>query len=72
MYSGASSGIGAATAIQFAGQGIRLSLHGRNMDRLKDVKKQCTQEGLKGDDVCTLARNIHNESKVWFGLVCVV
>ena len=56
MCLGASSGIGAATAGQFARQGIRLSLHGRNVERLNDVKKQCMQEGLKEKDVCTRAK----------------
>ena len=63
---GASSGIGAATAVQFARQGIRLALHGRNMERLSDVKKQCLQEGLAENDVCIDLRAKQNVARTDF------
>ena len=48
---GASSGIGAATALQFARQGIRLAIHGRNEERLGITKQKCIEAGLKDGDV---------------------
>jgi len=41
LITGASSGIGAATAIHFAQLGASLSITGRNADNLKKVAKQC-------------------------------
>ena len=41
LITGASSGIGSALALLYAGPGIRLGLHGRNEARLKDVAAQC-------------------------------
>ena len=38
---GASSGIGAATAVHFAKLGYHLALCGRNMEALSDVKAKC-------------------------------
>ena len=48
---GASSGIGAATAVEFAKLGIRLSIHGRNRDRLRDTQQRCIKQGLTEADV---------------------
>ncbi|XP_014662159.1 PREDICTED: 3-oxoacyl-[acyl-carrier-protein] reductase FabG-like [Priapulus caudatus] len=41
LITGASSGIGAATAILFAKHGAKLSLTGRNLDNLNKTKKEC-------------------------------
>jgi len=41
LITGASSGIGAATAIHFAQLGASLSITGRNADNLKKVAEQC-------------------------------
>lgn len=43
IVTGASSGIGAASAILFARQGAKLSLIGRNEQRLKNVAEKCQQ-----------------------------
>uniref|UniRef100_A0A0B6ZVZ6 Ketoreductase domain-containing protein n=1 Tax=Arion vulgaris TaxID=1028688 RepID=A0A0B6ZVZ6_9EUPU len=45
LISGASSGIGAATAILFSRLGARLALTGRNEKNLKKVGEQCEKEG---------------------------
>lgn len=41
LITGASSGIGAATAIYFANLGASLSMTGRNLENLKSVAKKC-------------------------------
>jgi NADP-dependent 3-hydroxy acid dehydrogenase YdfG len=45
MITGASSGIGAATAIAFARRGARLELGARRLDRLEAVAQKCLQGG---------------------------
>ncbi|KAJ3665338.1 hypothetical protein Zmor_000837 [Zophobas morio] len=42
LITGASSGIGAAAAKQFAGLGASLALAGRNLDNLKQVASECS------------------------------
>lgn len=44
LITGASSGIGAATAKLFSKQGASLALAGRNLDNLKEVSKECGAE----------------------------
>lgn len=45
LITGASSGIGAATAIKFAKLGALLALNGRNAENLKAVASQCASVG---------------------------
>ena len=47
VITGASSGIGAATAIHFSKLGAFLALVGRNVDKLNAVVEQCTVDGVK-------------------------
>ncbi|XP_040211815.1 3-oxoacyl-[acyl-carrier-protein] reductase FabG-like [Rana temporaria] len=48
LVTGASSGIGAGTAILFAGLGARLALNGRNQEKLQETAKTCKEiSGLK-------------------------
>lgn len=51
-FPGASSGIGAGTAVYFAKLGSKLALNGRNEDNLKEVVKQCEDVGLPKEKVC--------------------
>jgi NAD(P)-dependent dehydrogenase (short-subunit alcohol dehydrogenase family) len=45
VVTGASAGIGAATAVGIAGRGYDLALTGRNVERLEAVAQQCRQAG---------------------------
>lgn len=45
LITGASSGIGAATAIKFAKLGALLALNGRNVENLKAVASKCSSVG---------------------------
>lgn len=45
LITGASSGIGAALALIYAAPGIRLSLHGRNAERLAHIAIQAEKRG---------------------------
>lgn len=56
-YVGASSGIGAATAIHFAKIGYRLAICGRNIVRLNEVAESCSEANanLVKDDVMFVA-----------------
>ncbi|XP_072344186.1 3-oxoacyl-[acyl-carrier-protein] reductase FabG isoform X3 [Scyliorhinus torazame] len=45
LVTGASSGIGAGTAILFAKLGAKLALNGRNVDNLSEVGKVCEDAG---------------------------
>lgn len=49
--SGASSGIGAATALEFAKNGAKLVLAARNVERLNEVASQCSSHGLQQEKV---------------------
>lgn len=48
---GASSGIGAASAVEFAKHGVNLALAGRNVDKLRHTAKLCQEAGLKNEQV---------------------
>ncbi|XP_059046911.1 uncharacterized oxidoreductase SSP0419-like [Achroia grisella] len=47
IVTGASSGIGAATAVQFAKEGAKVVIVGRNESKLKNVAEQCARSGNK-------------------------
>ena len=51
MHPGASSGIGAETAVQFARVGANVVLTARTEAKLEETAQKCRQEGLEGSQV---------------------
>ena len=51
IVSGASSGIGAATAVEFAKHGVKVAINGRNAENLEKTAKSCYEAGLKETEV---------------------
>lgn len=51
LITGAGSGIGRATAVEFAKYGYRLSILGRRKHKLEETAELCIKEGLTRDDV---------------------
>lgn len=62
VITGASSGIGRATALALAGKGVRLSLLARNPDSLAEVSKLATEAGSA--DVRTSVCDVCDEAMV--------
>ena len=60
LITGATSGIGLASARKFAENGDRLILTGRNEQRLNEIKKELTE---KGTDVMTLIFDVRDREK---------
>uniref|UniRef100_UPI00193A9DA2 3-oxoacyl-[acyl-carrier-protein] reductase FabG-like n=1 Tax=Styela clava TaxID=7725 RepID=UPI00193A9DA2 len=58
LITGASSGIGAATALLFADHGSSLAITGRNRINLEKVAKECKSKGAK--DVLTIIADFVN------------
>ena len=60
-FSGASSGIGAATAVEFAKHRVKVAINGRNAENLQKTAKKCYEAGLKEGEV-TNCTKVHYES----------
>uniref|UniRef100_A0A1I7XGZ5 3-oxoacyl-[acyl-carrier-protein] reductase n=1 Tax=Heterorhabditis bacteriophora TaxID=37862 RepID=A0A1I7XGZ5_HETBA len=58
IITGASSGIGRATALLFAKNRYQLSLTGRNEGALKDVAEECVQQGISERDITISALDL--------------
>uniref|UniRef100_A0A2L2Y514 Putative oxidoreductase n=1 Tax=Parasteatoda tepidariorum TaxID=114398 RepID=A0A2L2Y514_PARTP len=58
LITGASSGIGAGTAIHFASLKCKLSLTGRNEENLKKVVENCKKAGAKSEDISTIIGDV--------------
>jgi short-subunit dehydrogenase len=52
LITGASSGLGAALALEYAGPGIHLSLHGRDRERLSQIAAAVGQRGAENSTHC--------------------
>jgi len=59
IITGASSGIGAATAVQMASRGAYLAITGRNFQNLQKTEEECLASGASG--VCTIQADVCNE-----------
>jgi short-subunit dehydrogenase len=63
IITGASSGIGAALALHYAGPGVRLGLTGQNAERLEGIAKQCRDKGaaVEAAVLCVTGREAMKE-----------
>ncbi|XP_071960948.1 3-oxoacyl-[acyl-carrier-protein] reductase FabG-like [Antedon mediterranea] len=64
LITGASSGIGAATAKEFALRGCSVSLIGRNQSNLEATARVCQEAGLSPDQVLILQGDMCKEDDV--------
>ncbi|XP_048776021.1 3-oxoacyl-[acyl-carrier-protein] reductase FabG-like [Ostrea edulis] len=64
IITGASSGIGAATALEFAKTGARLVLAARNVERLNDVASRCSAKGLPQEKIFVTSCDITVEENL--------
>ncbi|CAH0595531.1 unnamed protein product [Chrysodeixis includens] len=60
LITGASAGIGATTAVEFAKDGADVAIVGRNEAKLKEVAQQCQKFGVK---VLTIKADISKENE---------
>ncbi|CAH1269076.1 DHRS2 [Branchiostoma lanceolatum] len=61
IITGASSGIGKATAVEFAGLGAHLALTGRNQENLQATAKACVEAGTPQDKILLVTGDICDE-----------
>ncbi|ULT94334.1 hypothetical protein L3Y34_003661 [Caenorhabditis briggsae] len=63
LVTGSSSGIGKATAILLARQGCKVTITGRNTDRLEAVKREILKNGSSENDVLVIPADLIDESE---------
>jgi short-subunit dehydrogenase len=68
VITGASSGIGRATALEFARRGYALAMAARRAERLEQVARECQEQargkGVEPPDVLTIPTDVADESQV--------
>jgi NAD(P)-dependent dehydrogenase (short-subunit alcohol dehydrogenase family) len=64
LVTGASSGIGEATAVIFAQLNAQVSLTGRNEQNLEETVKKCVSAGAKAENIFTVAGDLTNQEDV--------
>jgi len=64
LITGATSGIGAGTAVLFASLGCKLALTGRNVKNLEKVSLDCENAGASKSDILTIIGDIGVESDI--------
>lgn len=64
LITGASSGIGAATAIHFSKLGARLAICGRNSVNLEQVSKECARVNANSAKPLIIVADVSNERDV--------
>ncbi|KAK0422405.1 hypothetical protein QR680_007552 [Steinernema hermaphroditum] len=62
VITGASSGIGRATALLFAEKGYHLSLSGRNEEALNEVQKECVGKGVAAENIVLTLGDISDKT----------
>ncbi|XP_035439566.2 17-beta-hydroxysteroid dehydrogenase 14-like [Spodoptera frugiperda] len=74
IVTGASSGIGAATAIKFAEEGAKVALVGRNQQKLNNVAKKCGNPLIIAADVSKDedAKRVIEETLRYFGQIDIL
>ncbi|XP_075974685.1 cyclohexanol dehydrogenase-like [Anticarsia gemmatalis] len=69
IVTGASSGIGAATAIAFSKEGARVTIVGRNQEKLRYVSEQCSAVGSKPLVITADVTNDEDLKKIVHGTI---
>ncbi|EGT31729.1 hypothetical protein CAEBREN_00534 [Caenorhabditis brenneri] len=61
IVTGSSNGIGRATAVQFAKEGAKVTITGRNAERLEETKNEILKAGIPNDHVLAVAVDLATE-----------
>lgn len=64
LITGATSGIGAGTAVLFASLGCKLALTGRNVANLEKVSSDCVNAGANKNDILQIIGDVSKEDDV--------
>ncbi|CAH1776540.1 unnamed protein product [Owenia fusiformis] len=64
IITGASSGIGAGIAVEFAKEGSKVVLVGRNVENLEKTSKLCQDQGLEKQKILTVKTDVTDEEQL--------